>query len=485
MGRPSFIEWATSQAGVYLHDKKDPTLATWQPYQVDILNHIFPGGNGRLPYSRILWCDVKKSGKTELAYGVHLYFGIYVDVPGEQYVLANDFDGAKARVWRAIEEGLGKNPKLKKDKDWKTTGSEIKLSNGTTIKAIAADFAGEAGANHSLATVDEPWGIIHEKSLRLMTEFGPVPTRPSSTIFYTGYQGFEGQSAFWHNLIDTVLEGEPVPELLHIDDGEGKPACWRNGKMFLFWNHKGRQPWHTDEYYAEERKAYRGRENEYIRVHMNKRVKAASTLCSDAQWEKLYDPNLRGLYAGDKRSIVLGVDAAVKSDYCALDATTWNEETKKVENLLLDVWQPEPGKPIDLPLTVGARIVELHQKYNVVAVYYDPYQMAAIAQMCQRAGVKMVEFPQNIQRVQSDTHFHGLLWGGNFAHYGDPVLKEHVTNAVTAPQGQRGLRIVKDLTQAKIDGAVAASMSAWGTVQELAGGPAKEMKASPNPFYGG
>src|SRR6266576_732113 len=92
MSRPSFVEWATSKGGVYVHDKKKPTLATWQPYQVDILNHIFPGGDNPLPYSRVIWSDVKKAGKSELAYGVQVWFALFVDVPGEQYVLANDFE---------------------------------------------------------------------------------------------------------------------------------------------------------------------------------------------------------------------------------------------------------------------------------------------------------------------------------------------------------------------------------------------------------
>lgn len=54
MKRPDFIRWATSTKGVYLPDKSTPILATWQPYQVDILRHIFPAGTARLPYSRII-----------------------------------------------------------------------------------------------------------------------------------------------------------------------------------------------------------------------------------------------------------------------------------------------------------------------------------------------------------------------------------------------------------------------------------------------
>jgi hypothetical protein len=482
-GRPDFISWATSKGGIYLHDKKKPTLATWQPYQKDILRHIFPGGEGQLPYSRIIWSEVKKSGKTELAYGVHLWFGLFVDVPGEQYVLANDFEGAKSRVWRSIIGGLEKNPVIPK-KDWRQVGSEIILSNGTTIKAIASDYRGEAGSNHSLATVDEPWGVVHENALRLMTEFSPVPTRENSTIFYTGYQGFEGQSMFWHNLIDVGMAGEPVPELLHIDNGDGQPACWRNGRTFLFWSHRAGQPWHTPEYLEDQKKSFAGRLSEYLRVWENRRVKNADAFCTDEQWDKLYDPELRALHVDDKRLVVLGADAATKSDCCALVGTTWNDEKKKVEQIYAQIWEPQDGRPIRLTETIGPEIVRLHQEHKIMGCLYDPFQMAAIAEMCERAGVKMIEFPQTSRRVQSDTHLHDLLWGGNFAHYGDPVLKQHVTNAMAKSQGERGIRIVKEMSSMKVDGAVGTSMSAMGCVEILAGHTGA-MTITVNPFYPG
>lgn len=484
MSRPSFVKWATSKGGLYIHDKKKPTLATLIPDYVDILNHVFPGGTMRLPYSRVLWSSVKKDGKTELAYGVQVWFALFVDVPGEQYVLANDFEGARARVFRAITDGLEKNPYIKKGVDWRIVGSEIRYSNSTTIKAIASDYRGEAGSNHSLATVDEPWGIVHENSLRLMTEFGPVPTRENSTIFYTGYQGFEGQSSFWHNLIDSVIDGgEPVPELLHIDNGDGEPACWRNGRTFLFWNHKGRQVWHTPEYYEEEKKAYRGRMNEFIRVHQNRRVQDEEAFCAAEQWDKLLDENLRALHIEDKRAVVLGADAAVKSDCTALVGTTWNPDNKKVETLFSKVWTPDGKTPLSLRDTIGAEIVRLHGEHNIVACYYDPSQMATISEMCQEAGVKMIEFPQSTLRLKSDTHLHQLIWGGNLAHYGDPILKRHITNAVAQNKGERGLRIVKDMSTMKVDAAVALAMSALGAVETLAKPPSKQMQVHENPFY--
>ena len=483
MARPSFMQWAKSAGGLYLHDKKKPTLARWEQYTADILDHVFPAGNddGILPYSRILWSEPKKSGKTELAAGVHLYYALYVDVPGEQYVLANDLLGAKSRAFQSITGSLEKNPKVRAG-DWNVVGTQINLSNGSTIRAIPSDYKGEAGSNHSLATVDEPWGIVHEYQERLMTEFSPVPTRPNSTIFYTGYQGFVGQSNFWHELIDGVIDGgEPVPELLHIDNGDGGPACYAAGRTFLFWSHMARQPWHTPEYMADQKRSFRGRESEFLRVWENRRVKNADTFCTEEQWGKLLAPELRAIGPDDNRVMVLAADAATKSDCCALVGVTWNVAARRFEVCFVQVWRPEDGRPLKLTKTLGPEIVRLHQAYNVAGVYYDPFQMAAISEICQGAGVNMVEFPQTARRVQSDKHLHDLVWGNNLAHYGEPTLGEHITNAMVK-ESERGLRIVKELSSAKVDAAVALAMAALGASELLIEQDAG-MVAKANPFY--
>ena len=154
-----------------------------------------------------------------------------------------------------------------------------------------------------------------------------------------------------------------------------------------------------------------------------------------------------------------------------------------MEQVWSQIWRPDDDRPLKLTETVGPAIVALHRKYKVKAVYYDPFQMAAIAEMCQKAGVKMVEFPQTSRRLESDKYLHDLLWGGNLAHYGDPTLKEHVTNAMTK-ETERGLRIVKELSSRKVDGAVALAMACLGALEVLAGGAGREIEIlAENPFY--
>lgn len=485
--RPDFITWALSKGGIYLPDKLKPTLATWQPYQIDILRYLFPAGDGQLRFSRIIWSEPKKSGKTLLAAALHLYFGLFVDVPGEQYVLANDLEGASDRTWQAIKRSLDRasqvtNPVIR-DGDYRVVGTQIHLKNGTIIKALANDYKGGAGGNQSLATIDEVWGFTRPNDLGLLTEFAPVPTRENSTAFYTGYQGYEnGGSNYWHTMIDTVVDnGTPIPELAHLDDGDGKPSCYALGRTFLFYSHKTRQPWHTPEYLQDQKSTTPL--NEYLRVWENRRTKNSSALTSKEQWENLYDPSLRELHLDDDRVVVFGVDAATKSDCAAIVGTTWNAEKKRIDVVYVKIWTPELGTPLKLTQTIGPEIVRLDEEYHALGFGFDPFQMVAIAELCRQKDIEMIEFPQNARRIQSDTHLRELIIGNNLAHTGNPELAQHIANAVTR-SNERGVRIDKEGNSQKVDAAVALSMSALLLIELLRESTKGKMSADTNPFYG-
>lgn len=472
--RPSFLRWAESRGGMYLPDHKPPRLADWSVFR-PILEHLFPEGDSPLPYSRIVWSCPKKSAKSTLAAALHLWFALFVEPGGEQYVLANDLDGSRNRVFRYIVRALEQNPLLRRDADWHATQTTIQLSNGTLIRALPNDVRGEAGANQTLATFDEAWGVIHERSVRFATEFSPVPTRRNSLIFYTGYQSWQHDS-WWHALIDHGLRGEPVPELQHIENGDGAPACWRNGSLFVYYDHVPRMKWHTPAYLAEQRRVLP--EVEYLRVWENRRVQRQNALCTAQEWDALYDPNLPMLRPSEQRPIVLGVDAATHHDSTAVVGCTLRADRQTVDVIYCRIWQPEEGRPLYLSETLGKELRRLSERQNVVAVYYDPYQMVALAQQIARRGVPMIAFGQGVQRLMSDGHLRFLLREGRLRHTGDPLLRTHVLNAILQ-RNDRGVRLVKG-GSGQIDGAVALSMAALGAAQLLGGTSASAIE---NPFY--
>lgn len=248
----------------------------------------------------------------------------------------------------------------------------------------------------------------------------------------------------------------------------------------MFYSHQAQQPWHTEEYMSEQRQNLPMQE--YLRVWENRRVKNTSAFCTEEQWDALARPDLRAMHEGDQRRLLLAADAATKDDTAALVGVTWDDAAKRVDVAFVRVWVPERGTPLQLTKTIGPEIVALHQAYNVVGCVYDPYQMAAISEMCRASGVNMIEFNQGGRRVAADTALRDMIRGRNLAHYGDDVLREHVINAITVAQGERGIRIDKKSSSRKVDAAVALSMAAYSALELLAQQTGK-LETRRNIFY--
>lgn len=484
VGRPSFREWATSPGGLYLPDKKQ-TLAEFPKYYHPALDYLFPGGSKDIPFRRIIWSAIKKSGKSEMAAGLHLWWAWFVEVPGEQYVVANDLEGGKLRVFEAIRRALEENPYLKQDVNWWYANNTITLDNGSTIRAIPSDVRGEAGGNPSFVTVDEPWGIIHPRSVQLMSEFLPVPTRKYSTVFYTGYQGFP-ESEWWHTFINMsrdVGQGSyPHSRLQHLKDGQGQPAFWQNdgAGVFSYWDHEGRFPWHTEAYLKQQRMSMP--RSEYLRVWQNERVESVDALCDRQTWEELGNMDMPGLAYQDERPLIIGIDAAAYNDTSALVAVTINPLSGKLEVLHVEVWKPTRRQAVVLTETILPAVRALCLRHKVRRIVADPSQMVAIIETLRREGLPIHEFTQTTNRTASDTLLHQLIKAGQLTHRNDPDLTEHILNC-SVKETPRGLRLVKGTERAKIDAAVALSMAAITAVETLGQKP-RVLSVGRNPFYG-
>jgi hypothetical protein len=90
------------------------------------------------------------------------------------------------------------------------TRDRIEFVNGSTIQALASDYAGAAGANPTFVVFDELWGYASERAHRLWDEMVPVPTRVISARLTVTYAGFEGESDLLEKLYRRGLRGEMV-----------------------------------------------------------------------------------------------------------------------------------------------------------------------------------------------------------------------------------------------------------------------------------
>jgi hypothetical protein len=182
--------------------------------------------NGRLKHPELIYGAIKKSGKTTFAAAVVitvllLFGGRY----GEAYVVANDLEQAQSRVFEQCRRIIEASPLLRDEAD--ITARQITFeATGSTIRALASDYASAAGGHPVISVFDELWGYRSENSRRLWDELVPVPTRKISCRLVTTYAGFEGEGELLHDLYKRGLQSPKVGKDLHAGDG-----------MLMFWSH--------------------------------------------------------------------------------------------------------------------------------------------------------------------------------------------------------------------------------------------------------
>ncbi len=173
------------------------------PFQKRILNEFFKmegrGKARRLKYTTMVYSCPKKSGKTEIMGAVTYAFARVFG--GEMYSVANDAEQAGARMFQRVVESLKalreQDPKTfeqimpddKRIRDKITVNNEVLFENNSqlnagphTLKFIANDFAGEAGAMNAFVGFDELWGVSSERGERLWTEMQPIPNLTASIM---------------------------------------------------------------------------------------------------------------------------------------------------------------------------------------------------------------------------------------------------------------------------------------------------------------
>src|SRR5262245_55517800 len=249
----NITKWAESRFGFFVDrhfvggkwiEKLSPIRLA--PYHAAILNHIFtPDSSGRWPYSIIAWAEPAKSGKSAIAGLVAEYVALHGEKNSSIIMASNKQNQAASLMFKSLTDSIEYNPHLPNVEPSKY---EVSFSNGNIVRAIPSNSKGEAGARFSLALFDELWAYSYEDSVRLWTEFKTDPTRTNSLKMAVGYGGYIGESDLWLNLLESGKAGQPVPELSDILNDDGEPACWQNGRTFVFWSHLCRQPWQTQEW---------------------------------------------------------------------------------------------------------------------------------------------------------------------------------------------------------------------------------------------
>jgi hypothetical protein len=281
----------------------------------------------------------------------------------------------------------------------------------------------------------------------------PPPTRTVTTRLTVTYAGFEGESELLEGLYKRGLQGEEIA-----------PALYRRDGLLMFWSHEPVAPWQTPAWLAQMREQLRP--NAYLRMIENRFVTSESTFVDPAWWAACEDPAVLPVFGHRQLRVWVGVDASLKRDSTAIVACTWDDKAKKVRLVWHRIFQPSPTDPLDFEAAVEATLLDLHKRFSVQEIRFDPYQMISVAQRLQKAGLPMVEFPQSVPNLtEASTNLYELIKGHNLTVYVDDALRLAVHRAV-ALETSRGWRIAKEKQAHKIDIVVALAQAALGAVKQ-------------------
>ena len=428
-----------------------------EPYQAEALRRALKvGDDGLFRYSVVLWSDVKKSIKSTIAAAVALWRAFQVEW-GQIVIVANDLKQADSRVGFYLRRAIELNPALREL--CKVVQYKVTLPNHTIIEAVPIDPTGEAGGNADGVFFSELWGVHQEAQRRMWTETTLPPGKFGRSFrWIETYAGYSGESLLLENLYQQGVKlGKRVSQ-----DGEAPMYVNHAARMFTLWNDRGRMPWHTQEYHAQEAAVLP--ENEFRRIHQNEWVTSADIFVPLEWWDACRGETGK---PDPGESWVLAMDAGVSSDNFAVVATARDpQDSGRSIVRYARRWIPPKGGKIDFQGTEEfpgpeLEVRRLCQQRNVIEVAYDPMQLEDMAGRLRKEGLAWFRpFSQAKERLVADNQLRQMIQDRRITHSGEPDLREHIGNAnAEIDPEERKIRIVKRSEMLKIDLAVALSMS--------------------------
>jgi phage terminase large subunit-like protein len=187
----------------------------------------------------------------------------------------------------------------------------------------------------------------------------------------------------------------------------------------------------------------RYRLNQFVRV-------AADSWLPTGAWEQCRSD----LELVEGEQVWVGVDMALKHDTIAVVVVQPQGERLVAR---AKIWLPDGGM-MDVA-QVEAHLRDLHKRFQVCEIAYDPAFFQRSAEALADDGLSMVEFPQSTARmVPACGQLYEMVVNKRVAHAGDPLFTDQVLSAAQRATDQ-GWRLSKGKSKRKIDAAIALAMA--------------------------
>lgn len=428
-----------------------------EPYQKRCLRQIFKRDkNGNLPYSTVVWSDIKKSIKSTIAAAVGLYVAYHTEW-GSVKVVANDLKQADSRVAYYMRRSVELNPLMKESAKVKYSGYTISLPNHAVIEALPIDPSGEAGGNDDLIIFSELWAAKSNASEMMWTEMTISPTKHGKSMRWVEtYAGHVGEAPILEKLYDSTVKPENILPWSEEFDPPLKAYEDKSSRHFTLWNDFPRMPWQTKEYYATE--ASDLRPEEFQRIHKNQWTSSISVFVPGEWWDNCKAAEPLPEFSRDLPAI-LAADAAISGDCFGLVMLTGAGGQDVFHIRYARAWYPPKNGEINWE-EVETEIRRLIDTYNIVEFVYDPYQLHSLAtKLSKDLIVHIYPFNQEKPRAIADKALHDRIRDRRILHSGESDLDEHIKNANAKTEDEKTMRIIKRNNNKKIDLAVCTSMA--------------------------
>ncbi len=454
-----------------------------EQWQKDFFNHAFSiDEKGKLKYKHITFSTIKKSGKSACAAMVVLWYAFsgIAEPENEIIMAANSATQAEDRVYKTIKRVIEKSAILS-SQCRKIHDKGIELKNGTVIKPIASEYSTAAGSNQGMSSFDELWGFVNPRDIELWTELTPPPTRFNGIRFVSTYAGIRGESLLLENIYKAMVRDENkinIGEYMNYETGEITPLpVYVAGDSITLWDHEGRMPWHTKEYFDSERSQPGLPLSGFLRIHRNEWANNVEGLdMNDWSACEQLGQNLNYICPeppSRRIQLAVGIDASVVKDGTAVVSVF--KRGGKIWLGPYKFWRPDKENPIDFS-EILKYVDDLNKKYTVTAGYYDPYQLESVGQELRRRGMSIHPWSQTTPNTIKMTELLiDLLRERNIVLYNDENLKSEAQQVGIKNVIPRGRRMVKDASKKKIDSIIALSMACLAASESL---PDLEMLSS-------
>ncbi len=471
------------------------------PWQEQIIRDLFGTikENGYRQFNTAFVEICKKAGKSELAAAVALYM-LCADAEegAEVYGCANDRQQASI-MFDVARDMVIQSPVLKERiKIIESQKRLVYMPTRGIYQALSSDVASKYGYNVHACIFDELLGQPNRKLYDVMTK-GSGAARKQPLNFVITTAGSDRNSICYevHSKAIDLLEGRKKdPTFYPVVYSAPETADWTDPKVWVDANPSlGRT---VDLSYYEGRcesaKENPAEEIQFRQFHLCQWTNTSVRWMPMEKWDACKVPFTQTML--ERRACYAGLDLASTSDLTALVLVFpplhedepyyvlpffWlPEETVQLrvrrDHVMYDVWERE-----GYILTTEGNVVhygfiqqfinELHTRYNIREIAYDRWNAGMIVQALEDDGFTMVPFGQGFASMSAPTkELMRLVLEKKLAHNGHPVLRWNMDNIFVRTDPAGNIKIDKQKSTEKVDGAVALVMALDRAVRNSSSG---------------